>query len=52
MLSRDIIEQARPPDPDTCDMIEAAFLGYQVDALTYALAEIWLRQFRCAARRC
>ena len=33
------------PDEDMLDLIEDAFLSWQIDALQYALADIWLRQF-------
>jgi len=37
-----LIKRWEPPDEDAADMIEEAFLSYQIDAVSYALALLWL----------
>ena len=37
-----LIRRWGPPDDDAADMIEEAFLSYQIDAVSYALALLWL----------
>ncbi len=37
-----IIESWCPPDEDFQDLLEDAFLSYQIDSVTYRLACIWL----------
>ncbi|WP_405243825.1 hypothetical protein [Lentisalinibacter salinarum] len=45
MIPWAVIDASRPPDEDAGDMVERAFLGYQIDALAYRLALVWLDQY-------
>ena len=38
----EILEQARPPDPELVDLIEQDFLEGQIDGLGADLAYVWL----------
>jgi len=37
-----IIWRSRPADEDLADLIEEAFLSYQIDSVRYTLALLWL----------
>ena len=38
----EILEQTRPPDPELVDLIEQAFLEWQIDSKRAELAYLWL----------
>ena len=43
----EILEQARPPDPELVDLIERSYLEGQIDGLTADLAYSWMKANKC-----